>query len=108
MADYRHDPSGVRQLAVGAEMHVALIDIALDDAIPFAKSISPDAPPYGQGYIASFEIDGGKVERVAGMRRATVHLINTSEHAIYVEKGRGNYNMGNHVLARTADWLSRS
>lgn len=108
MAGYRHDPSGLREIAVGAEMHVGLIDIVLDEGIPFAKSISPDAPPYGQGYIDSFEVDGGKVERVAGMRRATAHLVNTADHAIFVENGRGTYNMGNHVLSRTAAWLSRS
>lgn len=108
MAEYRHDHSGLRQIAVGAEMHIGLIDIVLDEAIPYAKAISPDAPPYGQGYIDSFEVQGSKVERIAGMRRATVHLVNTADHAIYVERGRGNYNMGNHVLARTADWLSRS
>lgn len=104
MADFRYDNSGVRQLAVGAEMHVAIID-TLAEAKAFAISISPDARPYGAGYIDSFEIDGGNVERSHGMRRATGYLRNTSSHAVFVELGNGHGFTGHHVLARTADWI---
>lgn len=108
MAEYRHDRTCVPQLAVGAEMHLAMIDTAFE-AKDFAISISPDAPPYGEGYIASFEVDGSHVERIAGMRRATAHLRNTSRHAVVVEVGNDqSQNTGRYVLARTAAWVGRT
>lgn len=107
MARYVHDRQGLKDLAVSAAMHLMLIEKAFA-AKEYAISISPDAPPYGEGYIASFEVDGSHTERIAGVRRAVAYVRNTSDHAIYVEAGNGRGGKAHHVLARTASWLERS
>lgn len=103
---YKPDRRGTGQLMRTPEMHGA-VQLACYEAIPFAQSISPDAAPYGEGYISSFEVDGGHLERIAGTRRATAYLVNTSDHATFVELGiSGDHSAtdtGHHVLARTAD-----
>lgn len=115
---YKHDWRGVPQLAKSAEMHMMLIDKAIE-AKSFAVSISPDAKPIGEGYIANFEIDGAKYETVNKVRRAVVHLKNTSDYAWYVERGtdrsRGPtadtpspFGRGHHILSRTVDFLEQS
>lgn len=50
-----------------------------------AEQIAPDAPPYGEGYKYSFEVDSGVKESKKGTRRAFGRVRNTSPHAIYVE-----------------------
>lgn len=99
-------------------MHMMLIDKAIDAKV-FAISISPDAKPVGEGYIASFEIDGAKYETHNGFKRAVCRLTNTSNHAWIVERGSERsggptastpspFGRGHHVLARTADFLEQS
>lgn len=107
MADvtYKPDHRGTAKLMQTPEMHGAT-QLACYEAIPFAQSISPDAPPHGAGYIAAFEVDGGHLEKVAGTRRATAYLVNQSRHATVVEVGRG-YDTGHHVLSRAADRIER-
>lgn len=111
MADYRPDNRGTGQVMRSAEMHMALIDIAYDEGIPFAKSISPDAAPYAEGYIDSFHVDGSHYARVAGTKRAVCRIVNDSPHASAVEYGwdleHGQWTdrPGYHVLAMTADYL---
>jgi hypothetical protein len=120
MADveYKHDYRAVPQLARSAEMHMMLLDKTFA-AKDFAISISPDAPPYGEGYIAGFRVDGSKYETINGFKRAVVHLVNDSDHAWYVERGTDRstgisstapspFGRGHHVLARTIDFLERS
>ncbi len=105
--EYRPDRRGVAGLMVSPEMR-GLVELQAYQAIPFAKSISPDAAPYGTGYIDSFEVNGG-TERVAGSRRAVAELANTAEYATSVELGRlgdvSRADTGHHVLARTADYI---
>lgn len=113
---YQHDYRGVPALAKSAEMHMMLIDRAID-AKAFAVSISPDAPPYGQGYIDSFEIDGANYETYNGFKRAVAYLRNTAKHAWIVERGTDRtgvmpgtpspYGRGHHVLSRTIDFLEQ-
>lgn len=120
MADveYKHDWRGVPELAKSAEMHMMLIDKGFE-AKTFAISISPDAAPIGEGYIASFEVDGAKYETYNGFKRAVVHLKNTSDHAWYVERGTDRsagpsagtpspFGRGHHVFSRTIDFLEHS
>lgn len=104
MASYKPDYRGTAELMRTPEM-LAVVVRAATDAIPFAKSISPDAPPYGAGYIASFTVEPG-IEKISRARRAVAELLNTSNHALIVEVGVG-YHVGNHVLARTADHIER-
>lgn len=112
MADYKPDYKGSRGLFTSAEMHVALLDICFDEGIPFAKAISPDAAPFGEGYIDSFFVDGSHTARIAGVKRAVCYLGNDSPHASAVEygwdelHGQWTNQPGYHVLAMTADHLA--
>jgi hypothetical protein len=68
----------------------------------YAISISPDAPPYGAGYIASFRVEPNLIVNEAGSRRAAARLVNTSDHATLVE-----YKNGDRILGRTVDMIER-
>lgn len=103
--DYRPDRKGIGALAVSPEVH-GLVDLVAYEAIPFARAISPDAPPYGEGYVASFSVDGNHTERIARSKRAVAYLVNDSDHALVVEVGVGS-NIGHHVLSRTLDHIER-
>jgi len=101
---YQPDHRGTGELMRGSEMQGAVY-LAAFHAIPYAQQISPDAPPYGEGYISSFEVRRAEPEKIAGTRRATVHLVNESGHATIVELGTSKQR-GHHVLSRTADMIS--
>ena len=107
---YKPDHRGTGHLMRTPEMHGA-VELAAYEAVPFAKGISPDAPPYGEGYIASFVVDGRHLEKINGTRRATTYLRNTQEYATAVELGQtgdaSRADTGHHVLARTADHIER-
>lgn len=98
-ARYVPDRKGIGELMRGPEMQGAM-ELACYAAIPIARAISPDAPPYGEGYVAAFEVDGGHVESVAGTRRATAYLVNDTDHSAIVEVGLGQH-VGHHVLSRS-------
>lgn len=100
--DYKPDHKGIAQLLVSPEMH-RLVTAAANEGKRYAESISPDAEPYGEGYIASFEVQSGLVEKVAGSRRAVARLANTSDHATLVE-----YANGARVLGRTVDHIEQA
>jgi hypothetical protein len=113
MADvtYKPDRAGVGELLRGPEMR-AFVHRVAEEAIPFAVSISPDAPPYGVGYRDAFRVDDD-LEKVTvrGGRRAVARIVNDSDYAVAVELGWdvehhqfGNH-AGYHVLARTADHI---
>lgn len=103
---YKPDHRGTGRLMRSPEMQGAM-ELACYEALPGARAISPDAPPYGEGYVADFVVDGGHLEKIAGTRRATCYLANTSDHAVFVEVGVG-YQMGHHVLARSMDMLGHA
>ena len=106
--DYKPDFRGTAELMRTAEM-LAVIEAIATEAIPFARSISPDAPPYGVGYVEKFEVTGStqKVGRLG--RRAVAELSNTARYATAVELGSFDTpsDTGHHVLARTADHIER-
>lgn len=106
MADYRPDHRGTGELMRSAGMHVLCIDAAVD-ALPYARSISPDAPPYGTGYVDSFGIDGGNTEKIAGTKRAVAYLYNDAVHALVVEVGTDQVN-AHRVLSRVVDHIEHS
>lgn len=102
MADlvrYTPDNKGTGKLLVDPQMH-RLIGRAAEAAKLFAISISPDQPPYGEGYIANFEVETGLETTLARSPRATAHLRNTSDYAAAVE-----WRWGHHVLGRTVDFI---
>lgn len=96
---YRPNRKGIAALLVSPEMQDMIKDVA-EAGMEYAKSISPDAAPYGEGYINSFEVESGLVEKVAGSKRATSKIKNTAPHAAAVE-----WKHGHRVLGRTADWI---
>ena len=97
--DYRPDHKGIARLLVSPDMH-RLVARAAAEGMRYARSISPDAEPYGEGYIASFRVEAGRTEKVAGSNRAAARLVNTSDHATLVE-----YANGARVLGRTVDHI---
>jgi hypothetical protein len=97
--DYRPDRKGIGRLLVSQDMH-RLVARAAAEGMRYAQSISPDAEPYGEGYIASFRVDTGGTVKVAGSTRAVARLVNTSDHASLVE-----YANGSRVLGRTVDYI---
>ena len=97
-ARYVPDRRGMGELMRSPEMQGAM-ELACYEAIPVARAISPDAPPYGEGYVAAFEVDGGHIEKIAGTRRATAYLVNDTDHSAFVENG-AHGTEGHHVLTR--------
>ena len=106
---YEMDKRGTAELMRTPEMHGAMELIAIE-AVPFARAISPDAPPYGAGYVEKFEVNSTTVNlgRRLG-RRAAAELTNTADYATSVELGSFDNprDTGHHVLARTADHIER-
>ena len=84
---YRANYRGLGQLLTSPEMQAAMHALA-EKVEARAIAIAPDAQPYGEGYIASFEVDSGI--KKGWTRRAFGRVRNTSGHAVYVEFGGGN------------------
>lgn len=107
MADYKADHGGMGELLRSPGVRDLVVARANEGA-ELARNISPDAPPAGEGYVASFEVSSG-VEMVARTRRAVATLANTSEYAAAVEwgwdeaHGQWSDHPGYHVLSQTAD-----
>lgn len=103
MADveYKPDHKGIAKLLVSPEMH-KLVGDAARRGLPYAISISPDAPPYGEGYIAELDVETGLTVKEGGNRRAAARLVNNSDHATLVEFANGE-----RVLGRTVDVIER-
>jgi hypothetical protein len=101
MADfeYRPDHKGIGQLLVSSDMHKLVADRARA-GMAYAISISPDAPPYGEGYIANFHVETGLTSKEGGSPRAAARLVNTSDHALAVEFANGE-----RILGRTVDHI---
>jgi len=100
-AKFKLDPAGFREHLLNAEWMVAEMDRRAQAGYELARSIAPDAPPYGEGYVASFLITSG---RDGGIHhdRAYAELVNYSPHARYVEFG-SEHNEAHHVLGRAMD-----
>jgi hypothetical protein len=102
MTFYRLNRAGFRKNLLNAEFMRAEMERRALRAKEFAESIAPDAPPIGEGYIASFEVESG-TEGGIHHDRAYATLRNTSEHARYVEFGNGHEGTAHHVLTRALD-----
>lgn len=87
MSEYQQDYQGVGEMLRAPFMVAEMLRRAkLVEARAIA--LAPDAAPYGEGYIASFEVESGVREGKHPRAYATVR--NTSPHARHVEFGNGN------------------
>jgi hypothetical protein len=100
-ANYRLNPAAFRHHLLNAEFMVEHMRVLAERGKVYAKSVAPDAPPYGEGYIASFHVDAG---RDGGIHhdRAYAVLSNDDDAAVYVEFGTENQH-GRHVLLSAMD-----
>lgn len=102
--DVQLDKGLVRRLANTPQMSAAMVASA-KVGLNWAEANSPrSGRPRAPGrdvYAESFEVRPVDVE-VAGQRRKGAALVNTTEHAVYVE-----YVNGAHILARAADIIEK-
>jgi hypothetical protein len=96
---YKPDHKGIAALLIAPAM-MNLVAQAAAEGMQYAISISPDADPYGEGYVSNFEVEAGLVVKTGGNKRAAARLVNTSPHAIHVE-----WTNGTRVLGRTVDHI---
>lgn len=98
----RYDPNHkeIGKFLVGPEMQ-RLVAKAAEAGKAYAESISPDAPPIGEGYIQAFDVETGLVKKVARNPRACARLWNRSDYASKVE-----WEYDYRVLGRTVDFLN--
>jgi len=104
MTSYRLNPAAFRELVLNAEWMVAEMAARAERGKEFAMSVAPDAPPYGEGYIASFEVESGRDGGIHG-DRAYGRLSNGDDAARYVEFGTPTI-QPHHVLTRALDAMS--
>jgi hypothetical protein len=98
------------EVAMSRQILAACLEIAYEDALPYAISISPRDE---YTYIRSFRVQPTTV-LVRGMRRVAARLINTSQHSALVEWGgkpggggfAGRYRPAQHILLRTRDRIT--
>lgn len=98
------DRRGMARVAVGRELRAATHSLVVQDAMPYAISISPHGDTLD--YVSSWDaIDTYEV--IAGLRRVACRLFNGSAHAAAVEwvSPRG-YGHGYRVLGQTLDHLN--
>jgi len=100
-AKYNLDHAAFRENLLNAPWMVQLMRRRALAGKAYAESVAPDAPPYGEGYIASFEVEAG---RDGGIHhdRAHARLRNTSDHAREVEWGTERQ-AASHVLISAMD-----
>jgi hypothetical protein len=101
VARYRLDRAGFQELLLNAPWMVEEMHRRAEAAKAFAESVAPDAPPYGEGYVASFEVESGTHGGIHH-DRAYATLRNTDDAARFVEFGTER-NTAHHVLARSLD-----
>jgi hypothetical protein len=98
------------EVAMSPKIQAICLQIAYEDALPYAISISPRDE---YTYIRSFQVRPTTV-LVRGMRRVAARLINTSQHSALVEWGgkrgggryAGRYRPAQHILGRTRDRIT--
>lgn len=95
MVRYDPDHRGMARLLMQRDMANPTEDAA-QQALQYARSISPEVTG---NYKASFQI-----EHVIEDGRQTIIISNTSPYASFVEWG-GRGAEGQHILARTADFI---
>lgn len=101
MTTYRLDPVAFREHVLNAPWMVEHMRERAERGKAFAESIAPDAPPYGEGYIASFEVESGTHGGIHH-DRAYATLSNSDYKAHWIEFGT-DHTEAEHVLTRSLD-----
>ena len=86
MTTYRLDLAAFEEHLLNAPWVVEEMRQRAERAKDFAVSVAPDAPPYGEGYIASFHVDSGTHGGVKH-NRAFATLSNDDDAAVLIEFG---------------------
>lgn len=87
MGQFKKSYAGIGEL-LKSPMMQKMVRGRAEKVLARAVATAPDQKPYGEGYIASFEIESG-IKHVK-TSRAYARVKNTSPHALYVEFGGGN------------------
>lgn len=100
------DQAAIRR-ALGTPEMRRLLDHVVDEGVRYAKSIAPDAPPIGRGYVEGLVGDVGIDEargQLVGRVAATDFKSNWIEKGTAPAPGHGA-TPARHVLSRTLDHL---
>src|SRR5215218_9032714 len=98
--DFELDRAGIAKIAVGSDLRDAVRSVVEHRAKPYAIGISPRSNRKHKHYADSFEVRTGYTT-IAGMRRVTARLWNTSDHSVEVE-----FINGARVLGKTLAYLN--
>lgn len=98
---YNLDRVGFREHLLNAPWMVELMKERAEAGKAYAESVAPDAPPYGEGYIASFEVEAG-INGGVHHDRAYAKLSNADDAAVFVEYGTERQS-AQHVLISALD-----
>jgi len=101
MADYTLDPAAFQEHLLNAPFMVEEMRGRAERGAEFARSIAPDAPPLGEGYIASFDVDSGTHGGIH-KDRAYAILSNSDDAARFLEFGTERTD-AQHVLGKALD-----
>lgn len=100
-AKYTLDPAGFQEHLLNAPWMVELMRSRAEAGKAYAISVAPDAPPYGEGYIAAFHVEAGTHGGIHH-DRAYATLSNDDDAAVYVEFG-SEHIRAHHVLLAAMD-----
>lgn len=98
---YQLDRAAFQEHVLNAPWMVEAMRKRAEAGKAYAISVAPDAPPLGEGYIASFEVEAhthGGVHR----DRAEAILSNSDDAAVYIEFGTEQHH-SDHVLLGAMD-----
>lgn len=98
--DFELNRAGIAKIAVGNELRDAVHSVAEHRAKPYAIGISPRSDRKHKHYADSFQVRNGYTT-IAGMRRVTARLWNTSDHSVEVE-----FINGSRILGKTLAYLN--
>lgn len=98
---YTLDRAGFQEHLLNAPWMVELMKKRAEEGKAYAISVAPDAPPLGEGYIASFEVESGTHGGVHH-DRAYARLSNADDAARFIEWGTERKH-AHHVLISALD-----
>lgn len=104
--DFKLNRAGIQAIANGPEIRRSLEDVVAHIAKPIAVALAAQFVESGE-YERSFRVQN--IHIIAGPRRwpmlrASCRLVNISDHAILVEKGRKGQH-AHHILSKTIEHM---